>query len=291
VEAPIAATRGLIKLSDAAHGLGYHVETLRLRVRRGELEASRGAHGAYYLTQAALASIGPPARSASRQLALDSFAWSWVTLEQDLEDQGASRDELRLLEEVRRDPTLDRILYRLMAVKRLRLAGLRSMEIGALIGISARQVRRLTRRDLRRTLAELGKDPWSEEDYEGGDDGPVAYDDDGGGVALDRIEIRHRRRKWRAAYSVVAQVQSRLAAEGFQRHRRAQRPDDNFIVPGRGAAAFKVKSLPPEVVRHLLDAGLTSEQIAAIKAAGIGQDELNELILKGLRPPTAGAGL
>ncbi len=281
----MAASRGLIKLSDAAHRLGYHVETLRLRVRRGELEASRGAHGAYYLTQAALASIGPPARSASRQLALDSFAWSWVTLEQNLEDQGAGRDELRLLEEVRRDPTLDRILYRLMAVKRLRLAGLRSMEIGALIGISARQVRRLTRRDLRRTLAELEKDPWLEEDYEGGDDGPVADDDDGG-LALDRLEIRHRRRKWRSAYSVVAQVQIRLAAEGFQRHRRAQRSDDNFIVPGRGAAAFKVKRLPPEVVRHLLDAGLTSEQIAAIKAAGIGQDELNELILKGLRAPT-----
>ena len=276
----------MIKLSEAARTLGYHVETLRLRVRRGELEASRGAHGTYYVTQAVLASIGPPARSASRHLDLDSFVWTWVTLEQNLEDQGASREELRLLDEVRRDPAMDRILYRLMTVQRLRLAGLSSMEIAALLGISTRQVRRLTRRELRQTLAELGKDPWSDEDYEGGDDdGPVA-DDEGGGLAIDRIEIRRRRRKWRAAYNVVAQLQIRLAAEGFQRHRRAWRPDDSFTVPGRGAAAFKVKRLPYEVVRHLLDAGLTPEQIAAIKAAGIGQDELNELILRGLGPST-----
>src|ERR1700730_1858880 len=99
----MAATRGLIKLSEAARRLGYHVETLRLRVRRGEVEATRGPHGAYYLTQAAFASFGPPARSASRKLALDSFAWTWVTLEQNLEDQGAGRDALRLLAEVSRD--------------------------------------------------------------------------------------------------------------------------------------------------------------------------------------------
>ena len=277
----MAATRGLIKLSEAARRLGYHVETLRLRVRRGEVEATRGPHGAYYLTRSAFASLGPPARAASRKLALDSFAWTWVTLEQNLEDQGAGRDELQLLEEVSRDPTLDRVLYRLMTVQRLRLADLSSMEIANLIGVSARQVRRLTRRDLLRTLQELEKDPWSMDEY-----GPVA-DDDGGGLALDRIQIRHRRRAWRAAYSVVAQLQIGLAAEGFQRHRRAWRPDDHFTVPGRGAAAFKVRGLPRAVVEYLLDAGVTPEQIAAIRAAGIGQDELNELILKGLGPPSA----
>jgi hypothetical protein len=40
----------LVKLSQAALELGYHVETLRLRVRHGELEAVRGPHGTYYVS-------------------------------------------------------------------------------------------------------------------------------------------------------------------------------------------------------------------------------------------------
>src|SRR5487761_717225 len=158
----MAPSHGLIKLSEAAQKLGYHVETLRLRVRRGQLVASRGAHGSYYVTQASLDSIPRPTRSARRQLDLKSLEWSWIVLEQRLEDEGAGPDEVRLVEEIKRDPTLDRVLYRLMTVKRLRLAGLRSREIAELLGVSARQVRRLTRRDLHLALQELVRDPWLE---------------------------------------------------------------------------------------------------------------------------------
>ncbi len=79
---------GLIKLSDAARLLGCHVETLRLRVRRGELSVQRGAHGTYYLTSAALAEIVPPRRSRTRVFKRDPLEWSWELLEQQLPLKG-----------------------------------------------------------------------------------------------------------------------------------------------------------------------------------------------------------
>ncbi len=39
----------LIKLDAAASKLGCHVETLRIRIRSGQLKAHRGPHGAYFL--------------------------------------------------------------------------------------------------------------------------------------------------------------------------------------------------------------------------------------------------
>lgn len=41
--------RRLLKLEAAARRLDCHIETLRIRIRRGELQAYRGAHGAYFV--------------------------------------------------------------------------------------------------------------------------------------------------------------------------------------------------------------------------------------------------
>ena len=192
--------------------------------------------------------------------------------------------EVGLVAEIMRDPTLDRVLYRLMTVKRLRVAGLRSTEIAELLGLSARQVRRLTRRDLRLVLQELVRDPWLEE-WDDPTEAPLPDQDEAADEALERIKDRRDRRNWRSSHRVVAEIQLRLAASGFQRHRRAPQPDDTFVVSGRGAAAFKVKELSGAVIQRLLDGGLSQEQVMAIQGSGIGADELNELILHGLPPP------
>lgn len=60
---------GLVRLDLAADRLGCHVETLRIRVRDGRLPAVRGRHGAYYVSEPALAALPPlgrpvPARAA-----------------------------------------------------------------------------------------------------------------------------------------------------------------------------------------------------------------------------------
>jgi len=91
---PSAAPEGgLIKLSEAARQLACHIETLRLRVRRGELAVQRGAHGAYYLTSAALAEIVPPRPLRSRVFEPESLEWSWQLLAQQLPPKGRGRQE------------------------------------------------------------------------------------------------------------------------------------------------------------------------------------------------------
>src|ERR1700737_4115330 len=44
----------LLKLDDVAQRLGCHIETLRLRIRRGRLKAIRGPHGAYFISARSL---------------------------------------------------------------------------------------------------------------------------------------------------------------------------------------------------------------------------------------------
>ncbi len=58
-------TSGLVKLDLAADRLGGHVETLRIRVRDGRLQAVRGPHGAYYVSEPALAALPPLGRRVS----------------------------------------------------------------------------------------------------------------------------------------------------------------------------------------------------------------------------------
>src|SRR5215472_9632414 len=53
---------GLVRLDLAAHRLGCHVETLRIRVRDGRLPAVKGPHGAYYVSEPALVALPPLGR-------------------------------------------------------------------------------------------------------------------------------------------------------------------------------------------------------------------------------------
>ncbi len=246
---------GLIKLSDAARLLGCHVETLRLRVRRGELAVRRGAHGTYYLTSAALAEIVPPQRSRIGTFHPDSLEWSWDLLEQQLPLKGRSRQQaLALIALVREKPDLDRRLYRLLSVQRMRAAGLRSSEIALHIGISARQARRLADQSLQAGIAR----------------------------ALMREQARQRSRAAQQARGIVADLQHHLAAAGFQAHRRPPRSGERGFPTSGPVPIFKVWGLNDEARRHLRDAGLSEEQIEAIKLVGIGADELNELLVHGL---------
>jgi len=247
----------LIKLSEAARQLGCHIETLRLRVRRGELAVVRGALGTYYLTSTTLAELRPPRPFRSRVFNPESLEWSWQLLEKQLPAEGRSRqDVLGLIARVRENPELDRRLYRLLAVKRLRAAGLRSSEIALHIGISTRQVRRLAGQNLVAGIAR----------------------------ALMREQARKRARVVREARAIVADLQRQLEATGFQRHRRLPSWPYSAVPPGRPGLAFKkVWPEDAETIRYLRQAGLSKEQIEAIQLAGIGADELNELVVQGLR--------
>ncbi len=247
---------GLIKLSDAARLLGCHIETLRLRVRRGELTVRRGAHGTYYLTSAALAEIVPPRRSRTRRVFHPvSLEWSWDLLEQQLPLKGRRRQQaLALIALVREKPKVDGRLYRLLSVQRLRAAGLRSSEIALHIGISVRQARRLTGQNLQAGIAR----------------------------AFLREQARQRARAALQARGIVADLQRDLAAAGFQPHRRSRRPAELGFPTDGPVPVFKVRGLNDEAIRHLRDAGLSDEQIEAITLVGIGADELNELILHAL---------
>ncbi len=245
----------LVKLSEAAQALGFHVETLRLRVRRGELAATRGAHGTYFISRSSLNGIEPPKRSQRRKVELSSFGWTWVLLEERAEEVGAGQDGVEAIRALQQDPTLDRHLHVLLSVHRLRLAGLTSIEIAVLLEISARHVRRLVRRILTEALED---------------------------AAID-LKSRERSRALRAARRVVIDLQYRLEQTGFHYHRRPWQPNDLFTPRGRRAPAHMAKRLFFEEIIHLHDAGLTDKEISAIQRVGIGQDELHELIMQGLR--------
>ena len=58
---------GLISLKSAAARLGCHVETLRLLVREDRMDAVRGPHGAYYVSEEELAEAQPWIRFRKRR--------------------------------------------------------------------------------------------------------------------------------------------------------------------------------------------------------------------------------
>jgi len=75
----------------------------------------------------------------------------------------------------------------------------------------------------------------------------------------------------REARRLVAELRGQLWAEGFHFH------------PGRPRPVFMVKELTPEETLALGRAGLTPEQVLAITMVGMGSDEMNELLLRGVR--------
>ena len=90
----------------------------------------------------------------------------------------------------------------------------------------------------------------------------------------------------REAKRLVTELRSELKAEGFRYHQwvmRGSRADGPPTRRDRPRPAFKVTTLIREERIGLKRAGLTPEQIWAITVVGLGSDEMNELLLRGLR--------
>jgi len=137
---------GLVKLDEAARRLGCHVETLRVHIRNGRLRAVRGAHGAYYLAASDAATYPRPRRGwpAAREFTRLQIDLSWQLVEGVLPSAWAWRErELDLIDQLRANPEVNRRLYRLVSVHRLRRLGLTCDQIAQELGISARHARRL----------------------------------------------------------------------------------------------------------------------------------------------------
>lgn len=252
-----------IKLSDAARRLGCHVETLRLRIRAGDLSATRGPHGAYYVSRADLAALlRPRTRPPRSEPTPEEVEASWDQMAEYLERSrlGLTR-ELKLFQQIRVEPTSNRKLYRVIAVNRLGRAGMSLPAIASELTISVRQVRRLAERRpldaLRRNLE----------------------------------TIRSRRHAVMEARRRVDKLRVGLEAEGFRYHRlplaiAGRRRFWRFrpINPDEPQPAHKVKRLTSDERRALRRAGLTEDQIEAVSLVGMGADEVHELMLRGLEP-------
>lgn len=250
----VLASVRLVKLSDAARQLGFHVETLRLRVRQGSLPAVRGPHGTYYVDRAHLAAMAAPVRFGRRRPAPEELEWTWVALESEAERRGTADEDLAAIDRIRRQPQLDPGLHRLLSVRRLRLAGLSSAEIAPLVGASDRHVRRLLRRRWLPRLHELA----------------------------ERLEEKGQAAEVKRARRLVNALQQGLEAEGLASHRRRPRPGDWGEPKSGRVRALRARAFDHAMVGHLRSAGLSEAEIDAIQLIGIGADELNELVLRGI---------
>jgi hypothetical protein len=277
----VAANIELIKLDRAARRLGCHIETLRLRIRSGQLKAYRGPHGAYYIRVVALLRLldnKPPAPPPPKEPDL-GLAWRKARLQarQQLgieEDErsfairrylrqvrlksSASQGEPPLTKEVqtlvafldvlKKDPAVHAGAYRLLVSQGLSALEFRPKQIAAALGISERHARRLVR------IKDIGE------------------------------PVYRAARRWgeRRARQLVAQLRSQLAGEGLRYHRSAGK-GGTPAHPGRPRPAFIVTRLTYDEVVGLGNAGLSDEQIWAITVVGVGSDELNQLLLRGSR--------
>jgi hypothetical protein len=283
----------LVKLDDAAQRLGCHVETLRLRIRSGHLKALRGPHGAYYISGRSLAGLRVGKSRATPPPSAVDLELAWKTARQQLmaELAGKRLSDERLYE--RLEARLNKgglnaaAYFRLLRLLRLGPDANETVApfLRALKGRPETDIRS-HRVLLARGLAEMGFDTSQ--------------------VAAElRVSDRHARRLmtkqglafaepvlrgarlWasRAARRLVAELRSQLQAEGFQFHRWTMRGARAAGPPtrrDRPRPAFKVKKLTREERIGLQRAGLTSEQIWAITVVGLGSDELNELLLRGV---------
>jgi hypothetical protein len=249
-----------IKLSEAARQLGCHVETLRERVRHGLLEVERGPHGAYFVTAEALARMPAIQRSpVARPFAPEQLAASWDRAERLVGWSKWTREpELQLLQGLRDQPSKSPRLYRLVSVQLLQGAGLTFTEIAGELGITARHARRLAARSVSIALRK--------EIYK-------------------QTELA-KRAAARAARPTVAEIRRRLRRVGMGYHARSAKarlempfPLDT---PEDPRQAFVVKRLTVDERRRLLEQGLTAAQVSAIELVGLGNDELNFLLLHGL---------
>ena len=140
-----------MKLDRAARRLGCHIETLRLHIRSGRLPAVRGPHGAYYVDAEDLASYPKPHRGwpPPEEFSDHELEQSWSLVEGVLPKARAWRDrELALVDELHANPELNRRLFRLCSVLRLRRLGLTFGQIASELGITSRHARRLSEASL-----------------------------------------------------------------------------------------------------------------------------------------------
>jgi len=244
----------LLKLDDVAKRLGCHIETLRLRVRSGRLKAIRGPHGAYFISARSLRVLRvrtrPPRQR--RTPTADDLNVAWRAMERRLRRAPVAHEELvPFLEALKINRTINLGAYRLVHARGLHELGFSADDIAARLGVSVRHARRL-----------IGKDP---------------------GVAVGKSAHR-----WAPveARRIVRALRAQLQAEGIQFHQwvmRGKRRIGPPTHPDRPRPAFKVKRLMQYEKAGLLRAGLSPEQVWAINIAGLGSDELNELLVRGSR--------
>jgi len=279
-----AADIRLVKLDKAARRLGCHIETLRLRIRRGQLKAYRGPHGAYFIGIVSLLKLvanSPAVPPAPTETDLKG-AWRKARLRAGQELGVSEAGDIRLysrsgrrysarsrrtyraarrlhqppelqilvvfLDALKKDPNIHPVAYRLLIGQGLGALGFRAKQIAPVLGVSQRQARRLARR------REIG----------------------------DPIFRAARRWATREARRLVAELRFQLAVEGF-RFQRSSGSGGPPIHPDRPRPAFIVTTLNRDEVRGLKRTGLSDQQIWAITVVGIGSDELNHLLLLGTR--------
>jgi hypothetical protein len=243
----------LIKLDAAAKRLGCHIETRRLRIRTGKLKAVRGPHGAYFISTRSLRGLRvrkPPPWKRRRPTAEEREA-AWEAAAKRVRRQPRAFDELLpFLAALKARPSLNPRAYRLLCVHGLRGLGFDVVPIAVELGVSERHARRLISKDLI---------------------GPVS----GAAHRWAQVEARH----------LVGELRTGLKAGGFRFHQWVMRGDRVAGPPthrDRPRPAFKMKTLTGDEKLSLRKSGLTEEQIWAIGNVGLGTDELNELILRGL---------
>jgi hypothetical protein len=242
----------LHKLTDVADGLGCHVETLRIRIRRGRLKAVRGPHGAYYISAQSRGGLFVRKRPVAQVGAptVQDVEAAWRKVKTRLSRMPGAQDEvvpfLRVLEA---DPGLHRAIHRLAIACGLHELGYGVAGIAAAIGLSERQARRLIGKDLHRPVARVAHRWW----------------------------LREARR-------LVGGLRAELQAEGIRFHQwtmRGWRKAGPPTRPDRPRPAFKVKALLPDERVVLRRAGLSVAHITAIETIGLAADELNQLLLRG----------
>lgn len=244
----------LLKLDDVAKHLGCHIETLRLRIRSGRLKAIRGPHGAYFISARSLRHLRVQTRPVRqrRTPTVEDLEMAWRAMERRLRQAPAAHEELvPFLEALKLNRTINLGAYRLVYARGLYELDFKADDIAVQLGVSARHARRL-----------IGKDP---------------------GVAV--AKAAHR---WAPveARRIVRALRAQLQTEGIRFHQwvmRGKRRIGPPIHPDRPRPAFKIKRLLRDERAGLRRAGLSPDQIWAISIAGLGSDELNELLLRGSR--------
>lgn len=244
----------LLKLDGAAERLGCHIETLRLRIRSGRLKAVRGPHGAYFISDRSLAGLRvhkPQPRQRRKPTARD-LEVAWEAVERRLRREPNALEELLpFVRMLKKNRSINPRAHRLLLAGGLYERDFAVDSIAEELGVSSRHVRRLVSSG-HISAATRAAHRWAQ------------------------LEARR----------LVAELRAGLKAEGFQFHKwvmRGRRRLGPPTRPDRPRPAFNVKRISPEEKVSLRSAGLSTEQIWAIGIVGMGSDELNELLLRGLR--------